>query len=263
MGGAGKGPGIGWSRAQPKYSWEANLYATRWFCADRSRTEQQWKIIISRTVCQYFRVCAIQKLKIHLIAYYSNATRTGSTLSRTKYVKCFRVETSCYRVVLRLKFIVTVELLYDQAESDFVQCQTKMRAFASRICSEFKQIELNWNRIVHQNALWSLVFSTTRPWNKQISAPDASQPSSQERWQVADLKHFKISYIFSLPRISTKDFPYIKGKIDRSIGINYSSVNFKWTQVFLCYQSFDTLGARNFSCAVSGFGQVSQRSMNF
>ena len=68
--------------------------------------------------------------------------RTGSTLSRTKYVKCFRVETSCYRVVLRLKFIVTVELLYDQAESDFVQCQTKMRAFASRICSEFKQIEL-------------------------------------------------------------------------------------------------------------------------
>ena len=141
---------------------------------------------------------------------------------------------SCYRIVLRLKFIVTVELLYDQAESDFVQCQTKMRAFASGICSEFKQIELNWNRIVHQNTLWSLVFSTTRPWNKQISAPDASLPSSQERWQVVALKHFKISYILSLPRISTKDFPYIKGKIDRSIGINYTSVNFKWIQVFLC-----------------------------
>ena len=70
--------------------------------------------------------------------------RTGSSLSRTKYVKCFRVETSCYRVVLQ-KFIVTVELIYDQTESDFVQCQTKMRAFASRMCSEFKQIELNWN----------------------------------------------------------------------------------------------------------------------
>ena len=182
--------------------------------------------------------------------------RTGSSLSRTKYIKCFRVETSCYGLVLWLNFNVTVELLYDQAESDFVQCQTKIRAFASRI-------ELDWNRSVRQNALWSLVFSTSRLWNKQISAPDASQPSSQERWQVADLKHFKISYIFSLPRISTKDFPYIKGKIDRSIGINYSSVNFKWTQVFLCYQSFDTLGARDFSCAVSGFGQVSQRSMNF
>ena len=133
----------------------------------------------------------------------------------------------CYRLVLWLNFIVTVELLNDKAGSDFVQCQTKMRAFAFRICSEFKQIELNWNRIVHQNALWSLVFSATRPWNKQISAPDASQPSSQERWQVADLKHLKNSYIFSLPRISTKDFPYLKGKIDRSIGINYSSVNFK------------------------------------
>ena len=117
-----------------------------------------------------------------------------------------------------------------------------MRAFASRICGEFKQIELNWNRIVHQNALWSLVFSTTRPWNKQISAPDASQPSSQERWQVADLKHLKTSYIFSLPRISTKDFPYIKEKIDWSIGINYSSVDFKWTQIFLCCQSFDRRG---------------------
>ena len=34
--------------------------------------------------------------------------RTGSTLSRTKYIKCFKVETSRYRVVLQ-KFIVTVE----------------------------------------------------------------------------------------------------------------------------------------------------------
>ena len=92
------------------------------------------------------------------------------------------------RLVVRLKFIVIVELLCDQAESDFVQCETKMRAFAHRMCSEFKQIELIWNRIVHQNALWSLVFSISRPWNKQISAPDASQPSSQERWQVAHLK---------------------------------------------------------------------------
>ena len=171
---------------------------------------------------------------------------TGSTLSSTKYVKCFSVETSCYVPLLltgtstktklhRLNFIVTVKLLYDQVESDFVHCQTKMWAFASRICSEFKQIELNlnWNRLVRQNALWSLVFSSTRPWNKQISAPDAGQPSSQEWWQVADLKHLKNSYIFSLPRISTKDFPYIKEKIDWSIGINYSSVDFKWTQVFL------------------------------
>ena len=141
-----------------------------------------------RKLCQYFRVCEIQKLKIHLIEHYSNAIsfvkgRTGSTLSRTKYIKCFIVETSCYRLVLWLNFIVTVELLYDQTESDFVHCQTKMWAFASGICSEFKKVELNWNKIVHQNALWSLVFSrsTNGPWNKQTSAPDASQPSSQGR----------------------------------------------------------------------------------
>ena len=42
----------------------------------------------------------------------------------------------------------------------------------------------------------------------------------------------KTSYIFSLPRISTEDFPLIKGKIDRSTGINYSSVNFKWAKSF-------------------------------
>ena len=42
-----------------------------------------------------------------------------------KICQMLQVETSCYRVVFRLKFIVTVELLYDQAESDFVQCQTK------------------------------------------------------------------------------------------------------------------------------------------
>ena len=120
----------------------------------------------------------------------------------------------------RSRRVKNFEVLRYQAESDFIQCQTKMRAFASRIYGEFKQIVLNWNRIVHQNALLSLVFSTTRPWNKQISAPGAGQPSSQERWQVADLKSVKNSYIFSLPRISTK--------------------------VFLCCQSFDRRGQWNF-----------------
>ena len=126
------------------------------------------------------------KLKIHLIAHYSNARTLwkGRPVLRCHVQNMSNasalrqaVMSHCYGLVLRLNFIVTVELLNDQAGSDFVQCQTKMRAFAFRICSEFKQIELNWNGIVHQNALWSLVFSTTRPWNKQISAPDASQPS--------------------------------------------------------------------------------------
>ena len=99
--------------------------------------------------------------------------RTGSTLSRTKYIKCFIVETSCYRLVLWLNFIVTVELLYDQVESDFVQRQTTMRAFASRI-------ELDWNRIVHQNALWIRVFST-----RALLKPDHETNKSPHRMQVS------------------------------------------------------------------------------
>ena len=55
------------------------------------------------------------------------------------------------------------------------------------------------------------------------------------------------SNVFSLPRIRTKDFPYIKEKIDWSIGINYSSVDFKWTQIFLCCQSFVRRGQWIFS----------------
>ena len=100
----------------------------------------------SRTMSIFSRVCdskAKDPFNCVLFKCHKFMTgRTGSTLSRTKYVKCFRVETSCYRVVLRLKFIVSVELLYDQAESDFVQCQTKMRAFASRICSELNKLNL-------------------------------------------------------------------------------------------------------------------------
>ena len=120
MGGAGKGPGIGWSRAQPKYSWEANLYATRGFCADRSRTEQQWKIIISRTVCQYFCVCAIQKLKIHLIAYYSNATSLWKgvpalrcQVQNMSNASALRqaVMSHCYRQVLLMDAITVMRML--------------------------------------------------------------------------------------------------------------------------------------------------------
>ena len=106
--------------------------------------------------------------------------------------------------------------------------------------------------------VWSSL-QTDHETNKSPRRMQVSPPArNDDRSPIWKQKHLKTSDIFSLPRISTKDFPYINGKSDWSIGINYSSVNFKWTQVFLCSQSFDTLGARNFSCAVSGFGQVSQ-----
>ena len=49
-------------------------------------------------------------------------------------------------------------------------------------------------------------------------------------------------HIFSLQRIRTKDFLYIKEKIDWPMGINYTSIEFKLTQFFLCCQSFDRRG---------------------
>ena len=72
------------------------------------------------------------------------------------------------------------------------------------------------------------------PWRMQVSPP----ARNDDRWPIWNIWRPMIPF----PRISTKDFPYIKGKIDRSTGINYSSVNFKRTQVFLCCQSFDRRG---------------------
>ena len=56
------------------------------------------------------------------------------------------------------------------------------------ICSEFKRIELYWNRIVHQNAL--AVWSSLQPDHDTNKSPRRMQvsPPAEERWQVADLK---------------------------------------------------------------------------
>ena len=168
--------------------------------------------------------------------------RTHSTLSRKKYVKCFRVETSSYRLVFRLKFIVTLELLCNQAESDFAQCQTKLRAFLSAVnLNKLNSIEIE----LFIKMLYG-VWSSLQPDHDANKSPRPMQVSpparNDDRSPIWKQKHLKTSDIFSLPRISTKDFPYINGKIDWSIGINYSSVNFKRTQVFLCCQSFDRRG---------------------
>ena len=53
---------------------------------------------------------------------------------------------------------------------------------------------------------------TMKQTNLRAGCKSALQPGTMT--EVADLKHLKGSYIFSLPRISAKDFPYINGKID-------------------------------------------------
>ena len=167
--------------------------------------------------------------------------------------KICKILTNCYRLVLRLKFIMTVKLLYDQAESDFVQCQTKLRAFASRICSEFKQIELNWNRIVHQNASRSLFFSTQT--NLRAGCKSAHQPGTMTgRRSETFHPTFDIWYLFS-SEDKYKVFS-LHQREDWLIDLNYSSVNFKWTEDFLCCQSFDRRGQWIFLKNTGHTGQV-------
>ena len=96
---------------------------------------------------------------------------------------------------------------------------------------------------------------TMKQTNLRAGCKSALQPGTMTGRRSETFE--ELLYLFS-SEDKYKGSSCIKRKIDRWIGINYSSVNFRWTQVFLCYQSFDSLGARNFSCAVSGFGQVSQ-----
>ena len=76
-------------------------------------------------------------------------------------------------------------------------------------------------------------------WDNDLTENPTSSPGLFPQKMTGRRSETFEDYIFSLPRISTKDFPYVKEKIDWSIGINYKSDDFKWTQVFLCCQSFD------------------------
>ena len=61
---------------------------------------------------------------------------------------------------------------------------------------------------------------TTIQTNLRAGCKSALQPRNDDKSPIWKQKHLKTSDIFSLPRISRKDFSYIKGKIDWSIGIN-------------------------------------------
>ena len=107
--------------------------------------------------------------------------RTGSTLSRTKYIKCLKVETSCYRVVLQ-KFIVTVELLHNQAESDFVQCQTGSAVNLNKLNSI--EIEL-FIRMLYG------VWSSLQPDHETNKSPRRMQVSPPTRNDNGNLFAFR------------------------------------------------------------------------
>ena len=72
--------------------------------------------------------------------------------------------------------MVTVELLNDQAGGDFVQCQTKMRAFAFRICSE---IELFIKMLYEVWSSLQLDHETNKsPRRMQVSPPARNDDKS-------------------------------------------------------------------------------------
>ena len=103
------------------------------------------------------------------------------------------VMSHCYRLVLRLNFIVTVELLYDQAESDLVQCQKNCGPLPPGSAPEFKQIELNWNRL---NEVWSSL-QPDHETNKSPRRMQVSPPArSDDRSPIWNIWRTPISFLF-------------------------------------------------------------------
>ena len=88
------------------------------------------------TLCQYFCLCAIQKLKIHLIAHYSNARSLWKdrpalrchvqNMSNASVLRQ-AVMSHCYRRVFRLNFIVTVELYYWTIKREVILSNVKQK----------------------------------------------------------------------------------------------------------------------------------------
>ena len=89
------------------------------------------------------------------------------------------VMSHCYQLVLQLNFIVTVELLYDQAESDFVQCQTNLWAFASR--SALNLNKLNFTEIELFIKMLYEVWSSLQPDHETNKSPRRMQVSPPAR----------------------------------------------------------------------------------
>ena len=124
--------------------------------------------------------------------------RTGSTLSRTKCVKCFRVETSCYRVLLRLKFILFVELLYDQAESDFANVRQKCGPLSPGYAVNFNK--LNLIKIELFIKILYGVWSSLQPDHETNKSPRRMQVNpparNDDRSPIWDIWRPLISFVF-------------------------------------------------------------------
>ena len=142
---------------------------------------------------------AIQKLKIHLIVYYSNAT------SLWEGVPALRCHVQNMSNASELRQAV-IEWYFRNSSWLWNYCTIKRKVILSNVKQKWGPLPPG--SAVNLNKLNSIeielfikmlygVWSSLQPDHETISAPDASQPSSQERWQVADLKHLKTLYLFS------------------------------------------------------------------
>ena len=206
---------------------------------------QKSKTMENTNIANYVNIFACVRFKI---AHYSNAR------SLWKGVPALRCHVQNISNASELRQAV-IEWYFRNSSWLWNYCTIKRRVILSNVKQKCGPLptgcEVNLNRLNFIEIelfikMFYGVWSSLQPDHETNKSPRRMQISpparNDDRSPIWKQKHLKTSDIFSLPRISTKDFPYIKVKIDRSIGINYSSVNFKWTQVFLCCQSFDRRG---------------------
>ena len=190
-------------------------------------------------------MCAIQKLKIHLIAYYSNATSLWNGVQALRCnVQNMSNASELGQAVIEWYFRNSSWLWdYCTIMQKVILCKVKQKCGPLPPGSAVNLNKLNLIEIELFIKMLYGVWSSLQPDHETNKSPHRMQVSlparNDDRSPIWNIWRPLISFP---PRISTKDFPYIKGKIGRSTGINYSSVNFKWPQVFLCCQSFDSRG---------------------
>ena len=142
------------------------------------------------TLCQYFRLCAIQKLKIHLIAHYSNAR---SLWKGRPALRCHvqnmsnasalrqAVMSHCYRRVFRLNSIVTVELYYWTIKREVILSNVKQKC---RPLPSGSAVNLNRLNLIETELFIKMryeVWSSLQPDHETNKSPRRMQVSPPAR----------------------------------------------------------------------------------
>ena len=189
--------------------------------------------------CQYFRVCAIQRLLriIQMLQVYERA-----------YVLCV-VTYKIFQILQSWDKLLSSSTSTEIHRDRGITARSSGKWFCpmsnknAALCLQQSAVNLNKLSLVEIELFIKMLYgawSSLQPdheTNKSLCRMLQPGTMTGRRSETVE----DLLYLFS-SEDKYKGFSRIKGKIDRSIGINYSSVNFKWTQVFLCCQSFDRRG---------------------